>query len=362
MPGAETARKLAGNARMVTTRRAYDKHFDAFAAYCEEAGVCALPATKSTVFNYVGFLAEGGRWAADSLQPIFSAINSAHRDYEFDPPAVDNYFLQQARTGLRRAQVEAGHTRDTRVPLPCEAILQIIAVGEAAADELDSSESQFESEQVLAVLRAAFGISLTSLFAGRQDSGVHLRTEDFGVDGAHMWLRLTEKGKKGRVLRRILKLSLSGTSSAVHRIADLGARYCRARTRLRNWGQADPEYLLQLQGESRPVTRHMETWLASLLDQLGISAPAGFAYQGHSIRSMGASAMAAIGVARHTYVWVGGWARGSTVVDKHYIDPTFTPSQAAHDLYGWLLTHSYAAGIGVHSAGTALPDPWLEAG
>ena len=102
MPGAETARKLAGNARMGSTRRAYDSHFAAFAEYCEAAGVSALPASRWTVFNYVGYLAEGGRWAADSLQPIFSAINAAHKDYEFEPPASDNYFLSQARTGLRR--------------------------------------------------------------------------------------------------------------------------------------------------------------------------------------------------------------------------------------------------------------------
>ena len=61
----------------------------------------------------------------------------------------------------------------------------------------------------------------------------------------------------------------------------------------------------------------MEGWLDSALTRLGIEAPPGFAYQGHSIRSMGASCMAAIGVDRHIYVWIGGWACGSTTVDKH---------------------------------------------
>ena len=123
-----------------------------------------LPAEPWTVFNYVGYLAEGGRWAADSLQPVFSAINSAHRDMGFEPPAVDNHFLTQARKGLRRAQVEAGHTRDSRVPLPCEAILTFIDAGERAALELQNSSAPTQPRQ-LQVLRACFGLSLTSLFA-----------------------------------------------------------------------------------------------------------------------------------------------------------------------------------------------------
>ena len=57
---------------------------------------------------------------------------------------------------------------------------------------------------------------------------------------------------------------------------------------------------------------------------------------------------------------VGGWARGSTVVDKHYIDPTFRPTPAAHALYGWLLSSSYSAGPGTVEVGVPLPDPWLE--
>ena len=76
---------------------------------------------------------------------------------------------------------------------------------------------------------------------------------------------------------------------------------------------------------------------------------------------MAASAIAAIGVSRPTYIFIGGWARGSTVVDKHYIDPTFSPSAAARALYGWLLEHAYDASLGVPERGEPLPDPWLQA-
>ena len=89
----------------------------------------------------------------------------------------------------------------------------------------------------------------------------------------------------------------------------------------------------------------MEGWLSSALRRAGIRAPEGFAYQGHSLRSLGASGMAAIGVPRHIYVWLGGWARGSNVVDRCYIDPTFQPSPAAFALFGWALGRQFTASL-----------------
>ena len=240
----------------------------------------ALPASRWTVFNYVGYLAEAGRWAADSLQPIFSAINAAHRDLDLEPPACDSHFLTQVRKGLRRAQVQAGHTRDTRVPLPCEHMLTILAAGERAAS------GGIATLERLCAVRRSFGLVLTSLFAGRQDSGVHLRTQDLGYDESHVWLRLTEKGKKGMVVRRVLKLhsSRAGEDSVLARVRRLGASYLAARAKLQRDGQSEPEFLLQLPNERRPHTRDMESWLALEFEAAGVSAPAGFAYLGHSIR------------------------------------------------------------------------------
>ena len=90
---------------------------------------------------------------------------------------------------------------------------------------------------------------------------------------------------------------------------------------------------------------------------MGVSAPPGFAYQGHSLRSMAASAMAAIGVERHVYVWVCGWKAGSITVDKHYIDPTVRPTPAAFELYGWALSRQYVTSTAEVVAAATLPDP-----
>jgi hypothetical protein len=212
----------------------------------------------------------------------------------------------------------------------------------------------------------SLAVGLAALFAGRQDSAVHLRTGDFGADDECMWLRLTEKGKRNTVIRRIVRLplvqqSVQGHASALPRIATLARRFIKARTSALGSAPA-PEFLLQLPGEPRPLTRHMSAWLQSALQRCGISAPAGFAYQGHSIRSGGASAMAAIGVERHLFIWLGGWARGSTTVDRHYLDPTVLPSPAAFALYGWALSRQYYASPGEVVAASRLPDPLEDDG
>ena len=222
-------------------------------------------------YSAVGRLAELGTYAETSMQPIFSSINAAHRDHAYEPPAVDNYFLTRARQGLRRAQAEL-QTRDSRVPLPAEAV---IAVVDAAL------EAQLP-------LRAAVAISLAALFAGRQDSCVALRSRDVGMTDEHIWLRLTEIGKRGQCIRRVVRLPLDvapvkGVASALPRIAALLRIYMDRR------GEPEPDFFLQLRGEVRPTTRSMESWLAGALSVTGFSAPKKFAYQGHSLRSMGAS-------------------------------------------------------------------------
>ena len=278
------------------------------------------------------------------MQPIFSAINDAHRGLALDPPAVDNHFLSRARRGLGRAQA-AVSTRDTRIPLPPEAIISILTAAEA-------------STAALPALRRASALTLTGLFAGRSDTSVHLRSEDVQITPDFIWLRLTEKGKRHRSVRRVVRLPLSqraidGVASAVPRVAALLQRYFDAR----DAAGRTAEFAFQLGGETRPTTTTQEQWLATELAGIGVSAPPGFAYQGHSLRSMGASCMAAIGVDRHIYIWVGGWVRGSSVVDAHYVDPTVLPTPAAYALYGWALSRQYRAEAGVIVAATVLPDP-----
>ena len=209
-------------------------------------------------------------------------------------------------------------------------------------------------------------MSLGSLFSGRSDSTVHLRAADFRVSEDFIWLRLTEKGKRHTAIRRVVRLPLrsapvEGCASALPRVALLARRFLLAR-RLA-WQHArlpEPEWLFQLPAEARPTTRSMESWFRAVMHRLDISAPDGFVYLAHSIRSGAASAESAIGVPRPIYVWMGGWRRSSPVVERHYVDPTVLPSPAAYRLFGWMLSRQYEVGVGEIVHQRLLPDPRLE--
>ena len=350
--GADTARRLIAHSLAGGTHTQYGRHFAHFMDYCASEGLCHLPADPWTVVAYIGHIADTGRWAEGSLQPILSSINRAHRDAGLVEPAKEFHFLTAARQGMGRAQA-ATTTRDTRVPLPAEALVGIVHDGEAAC-----------IAGAPATLRDDLAICLTALFAGRQDTGVSMYTSDFGVEhGVCMWVRLTEKGKRGLALRRVLRLSLTaapvhGHASILPRIAALAEAYTCMRSELcAARGVPVPEFMFQLPGERRPTTTTMSGWLSAALQRTDVAAPPGFAYLGHSIRSLGASAMNAIGVVRTTLCWIGGWARGSDVPERHYIDPTFLPSPACYMLYGWLLSRQFTTDAGVYERARVLPDP-----
>ncbi|KOO31092.1 integrase family protein, partial [Chrysochromulina tobinii] len=282
--GSATAIRLLQSGLAASTAQGYGNLFARFAEFCDEEGVSALPATTATVISYIGHLADLGTWAASSMQPIFSAINDAHRSLELPPPACDSFFLKRVRTGLGRVQA-AVTTTDARTPLPAEAVLAFIDAAEALPDA------------ELRHLREYAALALTALFAGRQDSSVHLRSGDIGIENLELWLRLSEKGKRQQSVRRIVRLPLSpssadGHASALPRVGALLARYFAARARI---SPQLPEFAFQLPGEQRPTTACMERWLDHALTRCRIRPPPGFAYLGHSLRSLGASAMAAIG-------------------------------------------------------------------
>ena len=101
--------------------------------------------------------------------------------------------------------------------------------------------------------------------------------------------------------------------------------------------------MFQLPGEPRPLTRHMSAWVATTLSEVGISAPPGFAYLGHSLRSGGSSALEAIGVSRYRGNWLGGFSQQGRTRELHYLDPSVLPTPEAHMLMGWLLLGDYVA-------------------
>ena len=57
-------------------------------------------------------------------------------------------------------------------------------------------------------LRACYALVLTFLFMGRQDSSMSLLDIDHGIDEDFIWLRPTEKQKRRRAYRCVVRLPL----------------------------------------------------------------------------------------------------------------------------------------------------------
>mmetsp|Transcript_44414 Transcript_44414/g.101821 ORF Transcript_44414/g.101821 Transcript_44414/m.101821 type:complete len:765 (-) Transcript_44414:36-2330(-) len=343
--GGETAIRLAATALETSTARAYNRHWLAFCQWCAAHGLCPMPATPRMVFAYIGFLAEKGTVAADSLQPYLSAINAAHADYGHDRPAL-GHLIARARQGMRRAQALAA-TRDTRVPLPAAAVLRVLrhACASASAWQRDLSATACAH-----LLRGAYAVCLSFLFFGRQDSCVALRILDHGIQHDAIWLRLTEKMRKAAALRRIVRIPLSappvkGHASFLPEVAALGRMYLSAAHRLERTCTTREQraYLFQLPGEPPPRTADMSSWLHTQLRMVDVRAPPGFSYLGHSIRSGASSAAEAIGVSRFLGNWMGGWSQTGRTRELHYMDPSVRPCPAAFGFFGWMLDGRFEA-------------------
>ena len=68
---------------------------------------------------------------------------------------------------------------------------------------------------VIELLREDAAIAVCSLFAGRQDSAVHLRSGDIGVDDEFVWLRLLIP-TLGTNVRRVVRIPLVQQAVAGH--------------------------------------------------------------------------------------------------------------------------------------------------
>ena len=343
MRGGETGLRLMASAHEDGTVESYGRHWRTFCEWCEGERLAPLPATPRMIVAYIGWIADRGTVAAGSLQPYLSAINGMHEDCGFARPAL-GHLVRRARAGMARGQARVA-TRDTRVPLPAEPIADTIAAAIASAAR---QRKLLTPREYAEWLRRTYSTCLGWCFFGRQDSCVALLACDHGIDesdaGGFLWLRLTEKMRRGWAFRRIVRLPLDappvrGHASLLPQLAALGRLYMAARGTL---GASTP-FLFQLPGEPRPLQRHMAAWVATTLEESGVRAPGGFAYMGHSLRSGGSSAAEAIGVSRYRGNWLGGWSQTGTTRETRYIDPSVRPTAAAYGLLGWLLEGSYVA-------------------
>ena len=331
VPQREAIVRTISRALAPSTAESYGSHVARFVAFCEAQPdqPSPLPASTATVLRWLaGDVCVGGKVQAGSLQPYLSAVNRVHRDLGFDEPAL-GHLIQSYKSGLAHEHTASGRSSE-RVYLPPPVVERILSW----ALQLDLRGADQHTQLSF---RAAVAVVFTFCFFARGATGAALRSKHVrpGPDGALLVTLDHEKGKAKLARSRLLTIP----AGSIPGLDELLAKWATFRGKLRD---DDSFYALpfeRMRAGARCVhfaSAQIDKWLQLVLQRLGVSAPAGETWSGHSLRKGAASGAAAIGVALDRICHMGGWSIHSKVVHD-YIDPTCSSSPAAYRFFGWLL-------------------------
>jgi site-specific recombinase XerD len=121
---AASARSYAAASRADNTKRAYEADCRAFAAWCAERGVCALPAAPATVALYLASMADAGR-KASTIARALAALSQAHKLAGHASPR-DDQGVREVLSGIRRT---IGTAQKGKAPMMPEVIRTAAASG-----------------------------------------------------------------------------------------------------------------------------------------------------------------------------------------------------------------------------------------
>lgn len=331
VPQREAIVRTISHALAPTTAESYGSHVARFVAFCaaQPDRPSPLPATTETVLRWLaGAVCVDGKVQAGSLQPYLSAVNRIHRDLGFDEPAL-GHLIQSYKSGLAHEHTASGRLSE-RVYLPPPVVERVLSW--ALQLELRDASHQTQLE-----FRAAVAVVFSFCFFARGATGAALRSKHVrrGPDGAWLLTLDHEKGKAKRRRARLLTLPMG----SIPGLDELLAKWTSFRGELRD---DDSFYALPFE-RAHAGTRcvhfasaQIDKWLQLVLQRLGVSAPAGEAWSGHSLRKGAASGAAAIGVVIDRICHMGGWTDQRGAVHD-YIDPTCPSTPAAYRFFGWLL-------------------------
>ena len=323
--GVDEADRLAevlGAALTEGTAEGYASKFVRFAEWCEAQPdrPCPLPATTDTVLRWLaGDVCSGSRVQAKSLQPYLSAINTLHADLELAEPAVGRR-IRRFRQGLGHLLARGRGAQRTYLPAS--------AVERAHLYALKMTDAELATPAGRRLLQAIVAVVFTFCVFARGGSGAALRSCDVRPSAAGLHVTLAkEKTRHCESVSRVLTLNVD----AIPRLGELLARWEAVRGDV-----ADDASYYALAGQvSFPATQ-IDDWLKMVLSHLGIAAPRGELWSGHSLRKGAASAADALGVSMARICHMGGWSSRSATV-RDYIDPTCPSSAAGRRYFGWLL-------------------------
>lgn len=327
----EAAECLAAGRRS-STWAGYASKMASFVNFCEVVlpsegypAACPLPARTSTVLAYLGWLREQDSVHHGSLQTYFTAINAAHADAGFHKPATGQLF-GLARKGFGELEADERGVGDRRVVLPARIAAFLLDVG------LKTDDNE--------ILRETAAIVTTFSFFARGDTGARAEAHRLVVDenGMHF-----NEDAKNLLRMEPETLSIPWPEDRVRSPHALLQRFRHSRELA--WaraGRATPDALWHLPDDAAaPKPSCINTWLTNLLTVLGVRAPPGVKWTGHSLRGGGATAALAIGVSLPAICRWGIWKSLGSLM--RYLDPLVRDSEEARLFFAHLLRGSNAA-------------------
>ena len=117
------ARTFASSAKAPATKRAYQRDWCSFEAWCRDAGVASLPASPATVAAYAAYVIGEGL-AVSTLQRALVSISQAHKMAGLAAPTSNATVLETLK-GIRR---EKGTAQPQKAPVLPEQIRAMLAV------------------------------------------------------------------------------------------------------------------------------------------------------------------------------------------------------------------------------------------
>lgn len=179
----------AADAWACNTRRVYRSQWAAFVSWCAVGGLDPLPATASTVANYIAQRANAGR-STSTIAASLAAISEAHRSAGFRSPR-EAPEVRLAWKGIRR---RIGVAVQQRSPLLTEDLRRIV---------------QALPDSTIGVRNHAL---LLIGFAGafRRGELVALDISDVAFDarGAEITVRRSKTDQEGRGMRKVIAYGL----------------------------------------------------------------------------------------------------------------------------------------------------------
>jgi len=351
-PLVERASLLLSRGRRTGTKESYAGKWHRFVVFCTETlpevygwkPRCPLPATERTVILYLSHLSMEGLVRERSLNSYLAAINQAHEDVRLPRPALGQG-LRLTRAGLR--DVEGEEFDDVaecsvRAPVPAEVIMAILELG-LATPHLD-------------ILGKCACIVLNYCWYNRADTGMQLKRAHISFD----WHGITIN-VRGKTVARNAACPVTRLARTPYDPQQLVLSLLRRwHTKSAAWQGRDSFYWT-LPGEAsarspRPAAI-VGTWLHDLLSLVHIAPPAGEKWSAHSLRSGGASASLAIGVALFFIMKYGVWRSLAAV--QRYLSHLVVASPAAYVFFGWMLPPPPPSRHGSAAPSIALSPPAL---